>query len=142
MSRFRAGLLSLFACIVPLIVGCGGSPDLNPVKGVVMLNGQPLSGATVTLVSADAEAKDFPTGTTKEDGTFSVATGGVEGAPAGNYKVTIVCMQAATTKGEGMAVGAFQQEDRLKGAYANATTSTISVEVKPGENQLEPIQLR
>jgi hypothetical protein len=144
MSCFRAGPLSLYAFMAIFLVGCGGSSKLNPVKGVVLLKGQPLSGATVTLVSAGADSatKDFPTGTTKEDGTFSVSTGGVAGAPAGSYKVTIAAMQPSADKGEGMAVGGLQLEDRLKGAYSNPSASTISIEVKPGDNELPPIQLQ
>ena len=141
MCCFRAGPFGLFVCLLFSAIGCSQKVELNPVQGKVLHKGQPLANAAVTFVPAATEGgtKDFPVGTTKEDGTFTVKTGGADGAPAGTYKVTIVCMEAAKAT-EGMSMGA--QEDRLKGVYSNPTASTISAEIKVGDNQLPPFELK
>ncbi|MGE0756862.1 MAG: hypothetical protein AB7O38_07575, partial [Pirellulaceae bacterium] len=86
---------------------------------------------------------DWPIGMTDAEGSFTLKTGEATGAPAGAYKVTIVCLekQEAGKQGGGMGMGG-EEQDKLKGAYANPEKSSLSVEVKPGTNELPPFDLK
>jgi hypothetical protein len=115
----------------------------NPVQGKVLFKGEPLGGALVSFHPEAESKRDTPTGFTKPDGTFSVTTGQVEGALAGTYKVTFICSQIPeAAKGGGLSTGGMDTEDILKGAYANAEASKITVTIKEGPNQLEPFDLK
>jgi hypothetical protein len=102
-----------------------------PARGTVLLDGQPLAGATVTFHPAD------PTilrpvradGNTAEDGSFllSTYTAG-DGAPATKYKVTVVSRRA-DFEPEGKPF-----RNRLPERYSKTTTSGLEVEVTEGEN--------
>ena len=70
-------------------------------------------------------------------------TGQTPGARAGKYLVTVICPDSSKAKSGGMSFASqFDTEDRLKGAYAELSKSQISVEIKPGSNQLEPFNLK
>jgi len=91
----------LTVCAAVALAGCGGKgPSLKtyPVTGTVTYDGKAVAGATVAYVSKSVEAPRC-TGVTDPDGKFSLATyaGGnqiLKGAPAGDYQVTIVKMEA------------------------------------------------
>jgi hypothetical protein len=122
----------------------GGPAALNPVKGKLLYKDQPIGGAVVSFHptgGGDALAAR-PVGMTKEDGTFSLTTGQAEGAPAGEYVVTVVWPGEAGGKKKVMSTAPPETVDRLQGAYANRDTSSIKAEVKKGENQLEPFHLK
>ena len=128
--------------LAAVTVGCSQKETLNPVVGKVLYQGQPLAGALVSFHPEDGKSNP-PTGFTKEDGTFSVVTGEVEGAKPGAYRITIMCQVPVKTKTEGMSFGGMgETEDRLKGAYANRDASKITVTIKDGPNQLEPFDLK
>jgi hypothetical protein len=127
---------------IGLGAGCSEATKLNPVEGKVLFQGQPLAGALVSFHPGDIKDNP-PTGYTKEDGTFKIVTGDLEGAKAGTYKVTIMCQVPVKTKAEGMSFGGLDEtDDKLKGAYANRDASKITVTVKEGANQLEPFDLK
>jgi len=134
-----------FAVMVGMCaLGCSGSGKLNPVTGKVMYKSQPLAGALVTFHPKGS--KDFkterPTGLTKEDGTFSISTGKNEGAPEGEYVVTIICSQTPGNAGKKISTGGMETVDVLKGAYSGVENSRLLVTVKSGSNQLEPFDLK
>ena len=112
----------------------------------MLYKNQPLSGATVTFhpaTNSDTLA-DWPVGQTQKDGTFTLATGSQNGAASGEYKVTIVCMEAPQTKSSkagGLSTAGEDPEDRLKGAYANPAKSKLTVVIKGGTNNLDPFVL-
>ena len=127
-------------------LACSGSSQLNPVQGKVLYKNEPLAGALVTLHpkgSADVKA-DRPVGLTKDDGTFTVMTGQQEGAPAGEYMVTIICSRSVNKKaGKVMSLGAEEETaDILRGMYADVNNSKLSVTITSGPNQLEPFDLK
>ena len=140
----RRTFLLWLPCVSVLIFGvsCSNEPDLSPVQGKVVLKGQPLGGARVIFhPAAEGNAPtDWPAAVTNDDGTFTLKTAGHTGAPVGNYKVSIVCMEKSTSKPVGMSMP--EDVDRLKGAYSNPATSKLSVEVKAGSNDLAPFELK
>jgi hypothetical protein len=85
MTRLFTTLL-LFVALMPL-AGCGGT-KLVPVSGNVTLDGKPVAEATVTFISDDG--KYTASGQTDESGNFTLQHSGKEGAPPGNYKVTVI----------------------------------------------------
>jgi hypothetical protein len=140
----RVSALAGFLALCGL--ACSGSASLNPVQGKVMHKNAPLSGALVTLHpkgSKDMKV-DRPVGRTKEDGTFTVTTGQNDGAPAGEYVVTIICPQPLNPKTtKQISFGAEEETvDVLKGMYADVNNSKLSVTIKSGPNQLEPFDLK
>lgn len=140
-------------CLIALLSlissSCGGGRgSLNEVRGKVLHKNQPLSGALVTL-HPKGDKKDFravpSVGMTKEDGTFTLTTGKKDGAPAGEYTVTIICSREVggqDKKQKDFSTGGVETEDILKGAYADRDSSKISVTIKSGANQLEPFDLK
>jgi hypothetical protein len=121
----------------------GGGARLNPVHGKVLYKNQPLKGALVTFhpKGANDVTTVRPVGLTGEDGTFTVTTGQKEGAPAGEYVVTLICSEEVAPKGGRMSTKGPETQDRFHGTYANRETSKFKVDVKAGVNQLEPFDL-
>ena len=87
-NGFVVGMLSLFT-----VVGCGGTkgPSVAVVSGTVMLDGEPLDGASVVFHPTSPSGL-AGSGKTTTDGTFGLttfrATPGAGAAP-GEYVVTI-----------------------------------------------------
>ncbi len=90
-------LLSLF--LVPALLacaGCGsGQAKAVKVRGVLTLDGKPLSGATVTFIPSVESSGRMASGRTEADGGFQLTTFRTEdGALPGEYKVTVELVQA------------------------------------------------
>jgi hypothetical protein len=137
----------LLGVVCLLNLSCSpGKEELNPTEGKVLYKGQPLAGALVTFhPKGEASATAVrPTGLSKEDGTFTVMTGDKNGAPAGEYVVTIICSEvpAESKKEKDFATGGMETKDRLQGAYADHSKSKITVQIKSGTNKLEPFDLK
>lgn len=129
------------AAVVALLVGCGSSDRLavHPVRGEVKVNGLPAAGARVFFHSATDPGNPrglHPVAVVEPDGTFHLTTYlAKDGAPAGDYVVTVTWPLSAGGDDEGAG-------DRLKGAYASPTKSTLRATVKAGTNVLEPFVLK
>jgi hypothetical protein len=140
----RAGALAGFVGLCGL--ACSGSDGLNPVQGKVIYKDQPLAGALVTFHPKGATdiKTERPVGRTKEDGTFTLQTGQKEGAPTGQYVVTIICPQPLNKKATKQITFGESEEtvDILGGRYADSTASQIPATIKGGQNQLEPFNLK
>jgi len=139
-------LLFLFALA---LASCSdGKPAMNPVHGRVFFKDAPASGVLVTLhlVGADEATSQPSTGYTDNDGNFEVATGQDDGAPAGEYIVTMIWMQevpGAKKKGPGFQREESPKEDKLKGRYSDTKKAAFPpVTIKKGVNELEPFQLK
>jgi hypothetical protein len=123
--------------LVPLL-GCGGRgpKPVYPVTGEVFYQGkEPCAGALVVLHPAGAAtAVDRPNATVREDGTFRLSTFAEgDGAPAGEYGVTIVWPRRAAAKGFGDLAQRRAVPDRLGGRYADPKNPRLKarVEKKP-----------
>jgi hypothetical protein len=132
---------------VPVLWGlsCSGSGGkLNPVEGKVLYKDKPLKGAVLTFhpKGANDVTTVRPVGMTREDGTFTLTTGQKEGAPAGEYVVTLLCPEEVNPSKKSFSTKAPETQDRFQGAYAKPETSTFKVEIKKGTNQLEPFRLK
>lgn len=91
-------LATLFSCCVLIgaLWGCGSrepQPELAPVKGIVTLDGGPLSGARIAFVPKTPDAHGngrVSTGVTDDKGAFELLYGpGRKGAIVGEHTVQI-----------------------------------------------------
>ncbi len=152
--------------LLPLvgIVGCGsdstaGRPTTYPVSGTVKLSDQPVAGATVTfqLTSGSGSAA----GITDASGKYTLSSfGGGDGAPAGDYSVTIVKYEgeaAAPAASGGLASGEIDEsaynapaqsaepvgpKNLLPPKYATAATSGLKARVSESGDNLVDFNLQ
>jgi len=144
---FRVVLLAGAVGFLAGAAGCSGD-RLNVVQGKVLHKDKPLAGALVTFHPKNV--KDHTavpsTGLTNEEGVFKLTTGKKEGAPPGEYVVTIICTQtpapAAGAKKVFSLGGADESFDVLAGAYANREQSKITATVNAGDNQIPTFDLK
>jgi hypothetical protein len=90
----RGLLWGLTACLGTLVaLGCGGGDAPVSVKGVVMLDGSPLAGATVTFMPNGTAGRPA-TGETDQEGVFYLTSFKKDdGAFPGEYHVLVTKMQ-------------------------------------------------
>src|SRR5262245_26807017 len=112
-----------------LLTGCGGPehPDVGRVSGVVMLDGQPLTEATVMFQPTQGRAS---VATTDSAGKYTlIYLDGVPGALLGSHKVII---RTEIPGEDGQAPIA---KEKLPKKYH--AESELTAEVKPGSNKLD-----
>jgi hypothetical protein len=139
-----------FMLLVLMGVSCSsGKPklDLTPVHGKVFYRDQPAAGVLIMFLPAnenDTKAAR-PLATTEPDGSFIVLTDDEEGAPAGDYVVTMQWLQEAPApaakKGEAVSMSMGSEPvDKLKGRYVDRKKG-FKVKVEKGKAELEPFKL-
>ncbi|HVK15527.1 MAG TPA: hypothetical protein VM533_01175 [Fimbriiglobus sp.] len=98
-SRF-GGVTFVFALLGAAGCSRGDGEATYPVAGTVRVNGKPAASALVVFHPiAGLSGTARPTGRVEADGTFALTTReGADGAPAGEYRVTIVWTQAVAGK--------------------------------------------
>lgn len=131
---------SALLCLLPLLLSaCGkrsveGRPELVPVAGMVLFDGQPSQGATVVFAP---EGHQFAA-TAKTDGAgrFELMTFDPgDGAVPGNYKVTVSLCEVIPLAG-----GAIREEHHLPKRYLDFETSGLTATVTaegPNDIRLE-----
>lgn len=122
-------------CAALLLFGCDSSSPLTcyPISGTVMRDGKPVVEAIVVLhPTAEIEAiRQKPMAFTDESGQFVVTTfERGDGAPAGDYQVTVV-QRAPKLVGEEMVR---EGSNLLPARLNDPSASGISVSVVAGEN--------
>lgn len=153
----RARVLVGLAAVAGLAAGCQpGEPRrlaTVPAEGKVLYKGKPPVGARVVLLPVADESPDAvkPSGTVGDDGTFRLSTyptadGRPDGAPPGEYRVSIrwtARRPAGDPDDEGSPPGppGGIQPDRLGERYSDPKTSGLRVTVEAGK-PIEPIQLK
>jgi hypothetical protein len=138
MTTRKLFLMSLGLLAVGLSSCSSG--DRKPTfgaSGKVLYENKPVANATVVLHPVGEAGPDVvkPRGTTKEDGTFTLTTyDGNDGAPAGEYQVTVELWLAGRPD-EG-------PTSRLPAKYARPETSGLTTKVEAGPTELKPIALK
>jgi hypothetical protein len=130
-----------------IIPGCGGNNgqlDVYPVSGIVTLQGKPIEGATVMFFGQDEHLRavgvPIPEGTTDASGKFELTTYEAgDGAPAGNYAVSITWMEETGNSDDPELV---TRRDRLKNRYASPDSSDLTAMVEADDNELPPFELQ
>jgi hypothetical protein len=141
--RFLPRLVLRFGIVLLLGLSgasCGGGrfKATYPVKGRVLVDGEPAAGVTVLFspVSIPDEEYIKPLGKTDEGGWFTLTSYRKgDGAPAGAYAVTLLWLP------KGYA-GPVEGGNKLPDRYRHPETSGIQIEVKAGDNNLDPFTLK
>ena len=137
--------LVLALMLVGALPGCEGQAGrmvVHPVRGKVMMDGRPATGADIVFYPAqplsDKDA-DYPRGAVSDDGSFAIGTYGVgDGAPAGRYRVSI--FRGGGSESEGLRAVKVMATDAFK-KYKDPEGSGLTVTVKEGSNDLPPFLL-
>jgi hypothetical protein len=130
----RLVLVVTLACLA----GCAGPRrvKVHPVQGKLLVGGQPAADAKVAFhpIGQAGPLARLPVATTAADGSYRLMTYvSGDGAPAGEYAVTVVWPDSSQPHDEcadGVA------HDRLKGRYADPDRSPLRVTVVPDENEV------
>lgn len=123
-------------------VGCSGADRTYPAEFQVLSQSKPAAGATVVLhpVGNADPAAPKPTGKVDETGTVKLSTFGEnDGAPPGDYVVTVVWYDLTSTPEQAVAI---KGGDKLKGKYRRPdgpTAPRVTIQKQP--NQLPPLEL-
>jgi hypothetical protein len=128
-KRRTATRLASIAVLAAGLVGCGDSgPPLIPVQGKVFINGKPASEGGVTFRSVDNQMVQLA-GAIRPDGTYVMLHNRQEGAPQGQYIVTVLVTETAKTA-DGNYTGLPRTISNQK--FSNPATTPLKVEVKEG----------
>jgi hypothetical protein len=135
--RFVAAAIMIPSLLA--LTGCGESDvrlETFPVTGSLNVDGKPAPGATLVFHPVKVEGDTLgaaPNARVKDDGSFSVSSYGAnDGAPAGEYTVTVSWYKVNEEGGPGPNI--------LPSLYASPTTSPIKAIVNAGApTALEPI---
>ena len=127
--RRTAIRLASIAVLTAGLVGCGDSgPPLIPVQGKVFINGKPASEGGVTFLSAANQMVQL-VGAIRPDGTYVMLHNRQEGAPEGQYVVTVLVTETAKTA-DGNYTGLPKTISDQK--FSNPATTPLKIEVKEG----------
>jgi len=136
----------LGAAMLAAICGCGGEghPDLVPVTGKVTYQGQAVQGAQVMFMAAEASSEKRPAAHAQTDaeGRFRLMTFAPgDGAAAGSYKVLITKREEVPDPTQPDSPYKMTR-DLLPVRYGNPKQSDLKAEVKPGEPNDFPFDLK
>jgi hypothetical protein len=120
-----------------LSIGCGSSSRsaVHPTSGQVLVGGKPATHARIVLHPVSETGTDLlrPTGTIGPDGSFRLTSYAQDdGAPAGEYAVTITWFLAVPKKG----TDETETRNFLPVRYARPETSRLRATIQPGSNEL------
>ena len=144
MNHTRLGFL-FSAGFILLLSGCQGTESSSalPYEGEVKINGKPISGAMVVFHSKNTgDQMVSPSGTTDGTGKFRLTSNKeFDGAPAGDYAVTITWFKPVTTGNK------VREEDGIVRNYlpaylANPQTSGLVASVQKDLSQTKSFDLR
>ena len=142
--------------VILVLVTASCSSNGVPVyetQGTVNFKGKPAEGAVVVFhpKSGDEELKKLrPFGRVAADGSYQLTTFEAnDGAPAGEYNVSIEWMQAVRRNIEQRdeddptdARRELPSVDKLKGRYADSVESGLTATVKEGSNAIPAFELK
>lgn len=116
-------------------LGCRDKPSVAPVKGKVLLDGQPLTkGSVLTMPSAGRGAN----GAIGPDGSFELSTFGQrDGAKIGRHKVAVVAFEHSDSGPEAN-LGKLLVPKR----YTNPETSELTIDVAAGVDNAPVLELK
>jgi hypothetical protein len=144
----RRALQVIASLAVVVLVSCGDGRNLHkvyPVKGKVLVNGQPANECRILLNRTFDDDHPFrvtPQGLTDQNGQFQITSYHPhDGAPEGEYVVTIEWRERT-----GLTKMNFDGPDQLNGAYAKVekTKGLPGFVVRVGREPLElpPFELK
>lgn len=127
--RWRLTAIGLLAAA---LTGCGGPYDAT-VAGVVTLDGATVTRGTISFTPQAGGPPAY--GMIASDGKYSLRTGREEGVKSGGYTVTVAANEESNQQGRDGGpppVGKPITPDW----YRSPTSSGLSYEIKPGDNEI------
>lgn len=118
-----------------------GRKPAQPVRGRVLVDGQPAAHAQVLFHPAESPTEELrPSGQTDEQGYFNLTSYvNSDGAPEGSYAVTVSWFRVFRAGAQPNAD--IVRHNVLPYRYATPQTSQLRVTVNKGSNELTPLQL-
>ncbi len=135
MPRVLLDPQTIRAVLLTCLMGCGG-PTICPVAGSLTVSGQPAANAMIAFHPLDRAGSQtvLSVARTSPDGTYRLTTYEAgDGAPAGEYAVTVVWPDDSRQRDECEDV---VTHDRFQGRYADPATSPWRVTVGRGTNEV------
>lgn len=122
-----------------LASGCGDDSGVGttyPVRGKVSINNEPLKASTTVIlfkpnVERGNKTPFEPAGAVDQDGNYSLATKGRQGAPPGWYKVIVTATAMPSERGPGKGSSAHRPTPKslVPAKYGQAKTTPLEIEV-------------
>lgn len=113
---------------------------VHPVKGKVILDGQPLANAAIVLHrvgESKLPANLHPRAKATEDGTFLLETfDAADGAPDGEFVATVFLTEESIVDGEKQA-----GPNLLPTVYSRPETSPFKIRITSSTKELQPLEL-
>jgi hypothetical protein len=138
----RRSHLLVVCSVAVLLGGCNqGRKPTYEVRGQVLADDRPAAKALVTFHPVDDKSPEavHPTATVDDDGRFTLTSyRSGDGAPPGEYQVTVVWYLAAKSSANG---SDYETYNFLPDRYAKTETSQLRATVTKGKNELEPFKL-
>ena len=136
MRRFQLLYLSLSALLI-CYCGCSGSPaNVAKVEGVVTLDAEPLSGASVTFYPESGARPSA--GETDENGRYSLRyTRGFDGAVIGKHRVTIAIEDLTDIYDDGGKEVTAKKRKTLPLKYTDKEKTELNKTVESGSNTFD-----
>lgn len=139
MRRLLSQFVTL-SVVLTTVTGCTPGEQRRPtfhVTGKVLDGSKAVPNATVVFhpVGGDGQDAVVPRGTTGADGSFTLTSyDGNDGAPAGDYRVTVVQLLAGRPD-EG-------PSNRLNAKFAKPESSGLTATVNAGPTDLKPFDVK
>jgi hypothetical protein len=144
----RSACRLVVAAALVLAAGCRTSPPEATVSGTVLLDGEPLAGANVQFHPRDDLTLGLYYGKTDAQGRFTLRGRGGPAVKPGRYVVLV----RRLVKKDGTPPRADEDQsafimpgsltNTLPELYGDKGSSPHTVEVRPGHNDLPPIELK
>ncbi len=111
--------------------GCGDLSGRVPVAGVVTLDGDTVSGATIAFFPEPGSPGQGGFGKSDDQGRFEIAYDpSTKGLVPGQYRVTVA--KPSANSADGMIDASIRSGGGLPSLYANPDTTPLRVTVEPG----------
>jgi len=136
MHRFGAPVLAGIGLGLLFLQGCSqkeNEPIYGMIQGSVTFEGQPVRDAVILF--QDPEQSVYLQSTTDQDGKFNFSSMPGGGLPVGNYQIAV--QRAAARMAPGQPIPPLAPFPPVDAKYGNPDTSSLQVEVQPGENRFE-----
>jgi len=125
--------------IVILAAGCGPQPHFVEVAGRVLSDGRPLDEVVVTFVPTPQELDRFTSSAvTDEHGAFQLrCVDGHSGAVVGRHRVTLEdLLPYRAPRNDDPSPDAGPIVSRVPRSYNSVSETPLSLEIKPGQEEL------
>jgi hypothetical protein len=136
------GACLAFVGLSLVLSGCTQNTKIPtyPVEGEVFVAGKPAAGATIVFYPKGENTPPVcPNTVVEPNGSFRLTSfTALDGAPEGEYVVTVTWAPTVQRDGETYLTG----PDKLRGRYANRTTTTLRATVQNGTNKIPRFDLK